>query len=249
MKNILQNPEGKSNIKFKLIIFLIFTLIVTTFSQIDTLICGKQYDLKTNNGWESKVILINYDSSIVTVRFRYKIFQLEKSEIEKLMLSNREFDEEDTEKTRIGDNSIIVLKGGNKIKNVTLETISNDTLIVSNCGEKFFLQIDSIDKIIILNKSYWGLYAFGGAIISGLATFVIFELSRPTVDKPEFFPGLSNSFYNITELYTAIGVGLAGGVLSGFIASQLGKDEIFDISHLNKQYKLNKIKKIIKGVE
>lgn len=136
------------------------------------------------------------------------------------------------------NNLNLILFNGDAISNFSTQKLVGDSIMISHLGEAKLIAIESIIAIRKVAKSeFWkgaGIGFFAGAA-AGLL------ILAATYEKPK------SSDWNINigpPPEVAVGVlgGLAGFFVGGVIGTTAGEDEIYDLSHMNPERKLKKIR-------
>jgi len=137
----------------------------------------------------------------------------------------------------------IIFAKGDKIFNVSPQTMTGDSLFIISSGQTRWVSIGSIVRIKIVKKSkFWQGAGIGFA--SGAAIGVLFSIitcNKYKSSDSELMLDLSGL---ATICFGTIG-GLTGFITGGVIGSIRGIDEVYDLSKMNLQEKKIAIRKIL----
>ncbi len=137
----------------------------------------------------------------------------------------------------------IIFAKGDKIFNVSPQTMTGDSLFIISSGQTRWVPIGSIVRIKIVKKSkFWQGGGIGFA--SGAAIGVLFSIitcNKYKSSDSELMLDLSGL---ATICWGTVG-GLTGFITGGVIGSICGIDEVYDLSKMNLQEKKAVIRKIL----
>ena len=133
----------------------------------------------------------------------------------------------------------LILTDGRQYPDISLNTVSGDTVRFSNYAMTFTIPVDSISRIIQVKEAKavrGGLIGFGGGAVIG------FIIGMASHDKKNDSEKIGDYFNDTKVVLSPIAGGFWGGVLGTGIGLAMGKDIVYDFSKLNRTGKLTLLK-------
>jgi MFS family permease len=145
------------------------------------------------------------------------------------------------------DSLIIELINGERIYNVKIVELRDDSLIIDENGQLWSVGLNDIGKIIIGKKSRFWEFAVKGAV----AGFTIGIIPGLVVIGAVLERGSGDRYKEIGIVLGLMiaGVGgavglVAGGLIGGVIGEILGKDKVYDFSKMSQIEKVEILQKL-----
>ena len=136
----------------------------------------------------------------------------------------------------------LILIDGRQYPDISLNSVSGDTIRFSNYVMTYTTFVDSISRIIQVKEAKalrGGLIGFGGGALIG---FIVAIASH---DKKKESEKLGDYFSDTAVVVGPIAGGFWGGIIGTGIGLALGKDTVYDFSKLSRTGKLTLLKVII----
>jgi len=141
----------------------------------------------------------------------------------------------------------LTLANGDKISMVSLKKLEGDSIAITFSNTKLtkWVPVDSIVELRKIKKSMvWKSIAIG--TLAGTWVGILIGLSRceKASDSPIDEIGMELC-YVLSPIGHGITLGLAGSLVGGIVGAFLGADEIYKLSQLGHEQKLNTISELL----
>lgn len=260
------------------LIFILITGLITGLTYpvaaqqlTDSLTKGKIYNVITYDNNEVTGILEDYDSFVITLRVKNKIYKINTVSVQSIMPVGKEYNdfvpdtnkvnasinvnEQNFDKNKKPDYDAIydvflssadeILASQKTLKHVSVkEVCDNEITFRDKFGTAFKTPVEEIYKINVIKNPASVLPAtiICGSIVGGLMGVLIGQASEPQPQPGQFFSGMFSGLATLTGGIIGVLAGGLTGTALGFIISQ---DEEYDMYNLTKSKRIERLKNII----